>query len=352
MSYIISGIQQVGIGVQDADKAWSMYRHHFGMDVPIFKDSAEASLMTRYTSGNAEKRYAILAMNMQGGGGFEIWQYTSRKPNAAKFIPQLGDTGVFAVKMKSRDVDASYHELKAKGAEVLGAPEKMPDGRKHFFVNDPFGNLFEVVEGLSWFKKEKKSMGGIGGCMIGVSDIEKALPLYREILGYSEIVYDTTNVFSDLKGLNGSDQNVRRVLLQHKKPRTGAFSKLLGDTELELVEVKGRTPNKIFQGRQWGDLGFIHLCFDVNGMSKLQETCIKKGFEFTVDSSKSFDMGKAAGHFTYIEDPDGTLIEFVETHKIPIFEKLGIFLSLKKRNSEKPLANWMVNLLGLNRVKD
>ncbi|HPW64442.1 MAG TPA: VOC family protein [Cyclobacteriaceae bacterium] len=352
MDYIISGIQQVGIGVKNAEEAWAMYRNHFGMDVPIFKDAAEASLMTRYTAGNAEKRFAILAMNMQGGGGFEIWQYTSRKPSPASFQPQLGDTGVFAVKMKSRNVMDSYNELKLKGAALLGAPEKMPDGRLHFFVNDPYGNLFEVVEGLSWFKLEKKSMGGIGGCMIGVSDIDKALPLYQGILGYSEIVYDVTSVFNDLKGLQGGQSEARRVLLRHPKPRLGAFSKLLGATELELVEVKGRTPRKIFKDRLWGDLGFIHLCFDVNGMSDLRENCKAKGFAFTVDSSQSFDMGKAAGHFTYIEDPDGTLIEFVETHKIPIIEKLGWYLSLKNRDREKPLANWMLNLLGLNRVKD
>ena len=34
--------------------------------------------------------------------------------------------------------------------------------------------------------------------------------------------------------------------------------------------------------------------------------------------AESFTMGDAGGHFTYIEDPDGYLIEFVETHKIPI----------------------------------
>ena len=33
-------------------------------------------------------------------------------------------------------------------------------------------------------------------------------------------------------------------------------------------------------------------------------------------------MGEAAGHFSYIQDPDGTLIEFVETHKVPILKKL------------------------------
>src|SRR6187549_1570474 len=257
MGFIISGIQQIGIGVKNAEEAWAWYRKHFGMDVPIFKDAAPAPFMIPYTAGNIEKRYAILAMNMQGGGGFEIWQYTSRKPNPASFIPQLGDTGIFAIKMKSRNVQESYNELKAKGAKLLTAPEKMPDGRLHFFLHDPYGNLFEVVEGLSWFKQEKKTMGGIGGSIIGVSDINRALALYQGILGYNKIVYDVKSVFQDLKGLPGSEHEVRRVLLRHEKPRVGAFSKLLGDTELELVEVKGITPRKVFKERLWGDLGFI-----------------------------------------------------------------------------------------------
>ena len=114
MGFILSGIQQIGIGVTNAEEAWTWYRQHFGMDVPIFKDAATASLMTRYTSGIAEKRYAILAMNMQGGGGFEIWQYTSKVPRGGEFEPMLGDTGVFAVKLKSRNVTETFNHLKKK----------------------------------------------------------------------------------------------------------------------------------------------------------------------------------------------------------------------------------------------
>jgi hypothetical protein len=87
-------------------------------------------------------------------------------------------------------------------------------------------------------------------------------------------------------------------------------------------------------------------------MEVLRDECKKKGFPFTVDSSNSFDMGEAAGHFSYIEDPDGTLIEFVETHKIPIMKKLGWYLNLRKRNPEKPLPDWMIKTLALASVKD
>jgi hypothetical protein len=63
-------------------------------------------------------------------------------------------------------------------------------------------------------------------------------------------------------------------------------------------------------------------------------------------------MGEAAGHFSYVEDPDGTLIEFVETHKLPISKKMGWYINLRKRNPEKPLSNWILKSLKFNRIKD
>ncbi len=351
MSYIISGIQQVGIGVTDAEGAWAWYRKNFTMDVPVFKDAAEAKLMTRYTSGKVESRYAILAINMRGGGGFEIWQYTSKTPLKAAVDYTLGDTGIYAAKLKSDNIDEKYAGLKANGANLITEPCIAPDGRKHFFVTDPYGNIFEIVESTSWFKSGKAKNGGVAGCVMGVSDMDKAIPLYRDVLGYS-VVYDTTDIFKDFNGVPGGSDKFRRVLLRGTQSGKGNFGRLLGTTEIELVQVAGRTPRKMFADRNWGDLGFIHVCFDVNGMKELAKKAEAAGFPFTVDSSTSFDMGKAAGQFTYIEDPDGTLIEFVETHKIPIFEKIGWYLSLKNRNPEKPLPNWMVGMLALNRVKD
>lgn len=128
----------------------------------------------------------------------------------------------------------------------------------------------------------------------------------------------------------------RRVLLRESKPREGAFVKLFGPTEIELIQCldKRRKPKKIFENRYWGDLGFIHLCFDVQGMEALKEECEAAGFPFTVDSADSFDMGEAAGRFTYIDDPDGTWIEFVETHKVPVAKKLGLFIDMTKETQK------------------
>ncbi|MEM9327021.1 MAG: VOC family protein, partial [Bacteroidota bacterium] len=286
----------------------------------------------------------------------EIWQYTSRTPVAPEEEIILGDLGLYSAKIKCRDAAAAYAALESAGAEVLSEPDKDPRGGMHFFVKDPYGNVFDIVESTSWFKDQGKPTGGAYGAIIGVSDLERSKKFYSEILGYDEVLAEEDGVFDDLAALPGGSSSIKRAILTHKAPRTARFSKLFGSSEIELVQVQDRTPKKIFEGRFWGDLGFIHLCFDIVGMDALRAQCEEAGHPFTVDSfanlDASFDMGEAAGHFSYIEDPDGTLIEFVETHKIPIMKKIGWYLDLRKKDPRKPIPNYILHAMGLNRVKD
>ena len=63
-------------------------------------------------------------------------------------------------------------------------------------------------------------------------------------------------------------------------------------------------------------------------------------------------MGEAGGRFSYIEGPDGTWIEFVETHKVPVMKKWNWYIDLTKRDPAKKLPKWMIKAMGLNKVKD
>jgi catechol 2,3-dioxygenase-like lactoylglutathione lyase family enzyme len=351
-SYIISGIQQVGIGVPNVHEGFKWYRQNFGMDIPIFEEAAEANLMLPYTGGKPHKRHAILAINMKGGGGFEIWQYTSRTPQPCAFKPVLGDLGLFCAKIKTDDIAKTHFHLKNRGVNVLSEITVTPYGKKHFFVEDPYGNPFEIIEDDVWFAEGMLNTGGPVGIMIGVKDIKRSAEFYKNLLGYDQVIYEGEGDYADLKGLPGSDKKVYRTVLTHSKKRVGPFSELFGNSYIELVQAQSYDPKKIFEKRFWGDLGFIHLCFDIKNMQALKETCEKYGHPFTVDGGAGFEMGEAAGHFTYIEDPDGALIEFVETRKIPIMKKFGWYLNLRKRAPEKPLAKWMLKALRFNRVKD
>lgn len=321
------------------------------MDIRVFEDEAIAKLMLHYTKGETRKRHAVLAMNMQSGGGLEIWQHTGKTPEKPKFKPQLGDLGIFVGKIKSKNVKNAFDYMRSEKLDILGAFENSPDKKPHFFVEDPFDNIFQIVEDDYIFENTKADTGGVYGAIIGVSNIEESLKVYKEILDYDEIVFDETGVFKDFSGLPGGDRKVRRVLLKHSAIRSGGFAPIYGPTQIELVQLVDKKGRDIYKDRIWGDPGFIHICFDTIGMNLLREEVKSKGFPFTVDSANSFDMGEAAGHFAYISDPDGIPVEFVETHKVPIIKKLGWNFNLKNRDPDKSLAKWMVGTLRWKRVK-
>lgn len=354
--YQLGGIQQIGVGVKNLKEAWQWYITMLGMDCLIFAEEAEAKLMLPYTGGSPRKRHAILALNLQSGGGFEVWQHTGRAPKEIGVELRIGDLGILVCKMKVKNVDQAFSFFHQNKCNLINNPSKDPHGNLTFFLKDPYGNIFQMVEGDKWFMNENKVSGGSYGAIIGVSNIERSRIVYSDILGYDEVIYDVTGSFADFSNLPGGNNEFRRVLLKRSEPFSGYFSPIFGQSVIELVSAIGKPGKRIYQDRFWGDPGFIHLCYDIWGMDDIRNYCSIKGFPFVVDSKEShqgnsFDMGEAAGHFAYLEDPDGILIEFVESHKLPVSKRLGWYIDLKKRNSYKPLPLWMLKALRFSRVK-
>jgi len=355
--YKLGGIQQIGIGVKDLREAWRWYSRMFGVDCRIFDDKTEANLMLPYTGNVPQSRHAILALNLQSGAGFEVWQYREREPVSIEEEINLGDLGILICKIKVKNITEAYSFYRKNGCDVSGGPAEDPSGNLTFFIRDPYGNLFQILEGNSWFMKENKIGGGAYGAILGVTDIEKSLAIYSDILGYDEVVYDKTGYFPDFGSIPGGKKELRRVLLKRTKPFSGYFSRIFGQSVIELVSAPGNPGKRIYQDRFWGDPGFIHICFDIFEMDELRDYCRGLGYPFVVDSmdsrnGNSFEMGDAAGHFAYIEDPDGILLEFVESHKMRISKRLGWYLNLKNRIGYKPLPGWLLKMLRFSRVKN
>lgn len=347
---LISGIQQVGIGVASNPHAKAYYSSLFGMSALVFDEKAEAPLMTDYTGGVVQSRYASLTLNMKGGGGFEVWQYTSRTPQPAATPVKFGDLGTFSVKMKTPDIQKAHAHFSKLMPAAVTAIAKAPDETAHFWLTDQYGNIFNIVEEhTDWFSFKKGVTGGVAGAVICVSSIQKSLDFYKNAIGLS-LVYQTEDSLEDIPFHQPDGKKYKRVLLKKEAATEGAFSEMLGGIQIELIEFPGAA-RKIFANRFWGDLGFIHLCFDVLNMPQLKEKIEAAGYPFVIDSKDSFAMEGAAGRFCYVEDPDGTLIELVETHKVPILKKYNWFLDLTKRKKNKPLPKWMVRMLGLSKVK-
>ena len=352
---LINGIQQVGLGCENFNQTWQWYIDHLGIDIRILEDDTIAERMLPYTDGKAQKRHAGIAVSIQGGSGLEIWQYSERKPKPKDFKPMAGDLGIFAGKIRSVDIQKAHKQL-SESYKNVGPLCKGPDGAPTFWFCDPWDNSFQVVQDDYVFVRTKRPSSGVCGACIGVTDMEKALKLYGDIIGYDKVVYDCQGEFEEFKFLgNAAGEKFRRVLIKPSEAPKGAFSKLYGPSSIELVQCLTRTPRKIYEGRLWGDPGFIQICFDVSDMRLLEKHLNENGYHFTVDScpgGEIFDMGEASGHFTYIEDPDGTLIEFVQTHKVPLIKQLGLSINLDKRSPYEPLPDWMLRMLRFKRVKN
>jgi len=52
-----------------------------------------------------------------------------------------------------------------------------------------------------------------------------------------------------------------------------------------------------------------------------------------------------------VEDPDGTLIEFVETFRIPVLKRLGLYIDLRDKDDKKPLSRFITKSLRLLSAK-
>lgn len=350
----INGLQHVGVGVPDHAESWKWYRKFLGMDIAMFNGEAEAPLMQIYTKGNIINKRAAMILNLQGGLAMEVVSPISFTATHADVKFQLGDLGIFVAQIKSQHVAKAYTWFKENGADVVGELQELPYGGDTFFVRDPNGLYFQIIPGGKWYTKLRHVTGGPVGSTVGVSDIDKAMTLYADQLGYDKVLFDETGVFDDWKNtLPGGDKKFRRVRLAQSNKPGGGFAKVMADTYIELAQAMDYTPKKIYENRLWGDIGFVHLGFDVRGMKELGKDLAEKGFGFTCDTEDTLDMGGTTRvHCTYIEDPDGTLIELIEVYKIPIIEKLGIFLDVQKRDPLKPLPDFMLKALRFGRIKD
>ena len=101
----------------------------------------------------------------------------------------------------------------------------------------------QLHQGDSFYSKGPHKTGGISGCIIGCTDIEKTKKFYH-LLGYSEVLFEAEGKFEDYAMMPGGKGEFKRCILGQKKPVTGGFSEAFGDTQIELVQALTRTPKK------------------------------------------------------------------------------------------------------------
>jgi catechol 2,3-dioxygenase-like lactoylglutathione lyase family enzyme len=347
----INGLQHIGVAVQNMDASLRFYRQFFGLDIPFFDSVQPAPLMDVYTNNSTITKRASMIMNLQGGCAIEVIRPTSFEPKPA-MRAAMGDLGICITQVKCKNIQDSHAICSSQNAPGLTAIGKDPIGRPTFYMQDLDGLHWQFIEHNQWYTQGKHHSGGVIGCSVGVSNMQDAMGLYADILGFDKVLSDTTDSFSDWKELPGGLEKYRRVMLTQSAQPGGGFANVTGATYIELVQALDRTPAYLFKDRIWGDSMFAHIGFDVKGMKALGQDLSKAGYGFTCDSNDALNMGQTKVHCTYIHDKDRTLIEMIEVYKVPIIEKWGIFLNVEKRDPLKPLPDFMLKALRFSRIKD
>lgn len=346
----VHGIQHIGVAVSQMERSLPFYRKVLGMDIPFFDSIQAAPLMQVFTRQEVVTKRASMVMNLKGGSAMEIIQATSFTPQAMPADFLLGDLGIFALHMRASSLPEAKIHL---GRLLIDFSDEVPDplGKGRVALKDPDGQFIFIVEDDQIYEPTTHPIGGVGGISIGVSDISAAKAFYA-LFGFDQVLYEATDVFADFASFPGGEQPLTRVILGTKTAAEGPFGAVIGCSKLELISTPNRKGQKIFRNRIWGDVGFVHIGLDVLDMKGLAARLAQNDIQFKCDSASALSMGKTQVHCAYVVDPDGILVELIEVYRIPIIEKLGLFINVHGRRASKHLPRWILKLLRFSRIKD
>jgi len=352
---VITAMQHYGFGVRDRDRSWKFYRK-LGFDVPMSLNRSFASRMEPIVGGDYERK-VVIAANLMGGATLELYQYTSTEPRPFPSGWRWGDPGMSASALKVTDLTRALMIFADSAGTVIAGPLPWPAKPewKAALIKDPDGLLIYLVEipdmGFS-LRRKGDTVGGAIFPTIAVTDMERSLGFYREILDYKEVVYDWKGNDPMLASIPGGTRAMRRVLLHDPRPSTSFYSFYLDRGWIELVRVEGSRGRHVYHGRRWGDIGQMEICFDVYDIQATFDELKRRGAKPLLEpNTEDFDMGHGStALFAYVADPDGTMIELAEATRLKFTDKLSI--DLRKRKPSKPLPAWLMKMSRFKRVKE
>lgn len=141
---------------------------------------------------------------------------------------------------------------------------------------------------------------GVHHTAISVSDMERSLAFYRDLLGL-EVLFDNSwppgSEQAD-KILRVKDTSARVVMLR------------TGNTHIELFQFHTPDPAPMAQDRPVIDRGITHIALDVKDVDAEYERLSKAGMVFHCEPQNLGDNCRT----TYGRDPDGNVIEIQELY--------------------------------------
>jgi len=138
---------------------------------------------------------------------------------------------------------------------------------------------------------------GIRHIGIVVSDLERALHFYRDLLGFKEsrIMDESGDFIEKITGMNGIDVTTVKLSADD-----GNLIELLHFKSPAAVKDDGNVFNRI---------GCTHAAFSTGDIEKDYTRLKKEGVQFICEPQLSSDK---KAKVVFLKDPDGTMLELVQ----------------------------------------
>jgi len=125
-------LSQCFVLVHDPDLALSFYRDALGLEL-------------RNDVAKSDFRWITVGAASQPGVAIVITNYLNGSPADQDALEALIAKGALnGVHFHSDDLDATFEQLKAAGAEIVQEPTDQPWGTRDLAVRDPSGNLVRI----------------------------------------------------------------------------------------------------------------------------------------------------------------------------------------------------------------
>ena len=144
---------------------------------------------------------------------------------------------------------------------------------------------------------------------IGVRDVDASYKFYRDILGFRIVFFDAKNVMvPDL-----SIESYSRDKEHQFEIRMFFALHPMGGAGLEFAQFRHVEPVPPVKDVTLGDIGYVELAIRVNRLEEFCSNLQPLGINLLTPILEKNWMDGATRKYTYIRDPDGTLIQLVET---------------------------------------
>jgi len=135
---------------------------------------------------------------------------------------------------------------------------------------------------------------------VTVSDLERSLAFYRDLLGLHEVERHRLEG-AGIEQMTGKPGTIMEVVRLRAPDTPGVLIDLQ-----QYLAPKGKQSDSAL-----GDVANAHVCFGVTGLLASCEELSARGVEF-VSEPVTFELESGTVHVVFLKDPDGFILELVE----------------------------------------